>query len=145
MSDGVSYEDYLDRYGTLTYTNTGASMRPLLREGRDLFIVRKKGAERCAVGDVVLFRRAPDKYVLHRVVEVRAEDYVTLGDNSVIKEYGVRDGDILGVMTGFVRGGREHSVTEAGYRVYAALWVRTAPLRAAAKKAVGKIRRGIKR
>lgn len=130
----LRFEDMLERDGRLTYANTGGSMLPLLRQGRDLFTVEKKGAERCRVGDVVLYRRPPDTYVLHRVVQVRPEDYVLLGDNCVTRETGVRDADILGVMTGFVRGGREHSVSEPAYRAYTALILKTAPVRIAVKK-----------
>ncbi len=144
MSDTSSYEEYLDAHGSLTYTNVGVSMMPLLRQGRDLFTVRKRGEERCRRGDVVLYRRPPDKYVLHRVVEVRPDDYVILGDNCVAREYDIRDEDILGVMTGFVRGGREHSVAEPGYRAYTALWLHFAPLRVAAKKFLLRIKRRIK-
>ena len=36
-----SIEDYLNERGTLTYSNVGTSMMPLLRQGRDLFTVRK--------------------------------------------------------------------------------------------------------
>ena len=75
MSESVSFEEYLRKHDTLTYSNKGASMEPLLRQGRDLFTVRKKGAERCRAGDVVLFRRG-ENYVLHRIVEVRPEEYV---------------------------------------------------------------------
>ena len=129
MSERVSFKEYLEANGSLTYTNVGVSMLPLLRQGKNLFTVEKKGAARCRAGDVVLYRRAPDTYVLHRVVEVRAEDYILLGDNCVARECGIRDADILGVMTGFVRGGKVHSVTERGYRLYTALLLHTIPLR----------------
>ena len=56
MSDPISYEDYLEEYGTLTYSNVGTSMLPLLRQGKDLFTVERKApGTRCKVGDVVLF------------------------------------------------------------------------------------------
>jgi len=145
MSDGISYEKYLEEHGRLTYSNVGVSMLPLLRQGKDLFIVEKKGPARCKVGDVVLYRRPPEHYVLHRIVEVRSEDYVILGDNCVAREYGIRDRDIIGVMTGFVRGGVEHSVSEAGYRCYSSLWLHTISVRIALKKAELTLRCGIKR
>ena len=124
MSNPVSFEEYLAQNGSMTYTNVGVSMLPLLRQGKDLFTVRKKGPERCRVGDVVLYRRR-DQYVLHRVVQVRDRDYVILGDNCVQREYGIRDEDILGVLTDFVRGGKEYSVSDPGYRLYSTLWLRT--------------------
>ena len=141
MNSGISYEEYLDTYGSLTYSNVGVSMLPLLRQGKDLFIVKKKGSERCRVGDVVLYRRPPAHYVLHRIIQVRANDYVILGDNCIKKEYGIRDEDIIGVMTGFVRDGKEHSTREMGYRVYSSLWLFMAPVRVFLKKAKLRLKR----
>lgn len=135
MGDSVSYEEYLDQYGSLTYSVVGVSMLPLLRQKKDLFIARKKDERRCSVGDVVLFRRPPDKYVLHRVVAVLPDGYETLGDNCVSRERGVKEEDILGVMTGFVRNGRQHSVDEPWYRAYTFVWMHTTRARVLVKKA----------
>ena len=145
MEAGLSYEEYLDRYQRLVRTNVGVSMLPLLRQGRDLFIVEKRGPGRLKAGDVVLYRRPPDKYVLHRIVQVREKDYVILGDNCVNREYGITDDDILGVMTGFVRDGKQHTVTERGYRLYRFLWLHGAPVRVFLKKAGWRVKAGIKK
>lgn len=135
-SDRVfSYEEFLEKNGELTYTNVGVSMMPLLRQGKDLFTVKKKDpAVRCKVGDVALYKRPPDKYVLHRVIEVRPDSYVILGDNCIGKEYGIRDEDVLGIMTGYVRGGKTHTVEETGYRMYSFVMLHTIPVRVALKK-----------
>ncbi len=140
MSNPVSYEEYLARNGSMTYTNSGRSMLPLLRQGRDLFTLAKKGDARCNVGDVVLYR-VNGKYVLHRVVEVRDKDYVILGDNCVCREFGIGDEDIIGVMTGYVRKGKEHSVSDAGYRLYSAVWLHTEKPRVFLKRARAWLRR----
>ena len=141
MSDSLSYEDYLDRYGSLTYANVGTSMMPLLREGRDLFtVVPKEG--RCCVGDVVLYRRPPSHWVLHRVVGLLAGGYLTLGDNCVARER-VAEGDVIGVMCGYVRGGRVHSVDEPGYRIYARAVLATERPRVLMKRAILAARRRV--
>ena len=145
MSEGISFEEYLDTNGSLTYSNVGTSMLPLLRQGRDIFTVRKKGGERCRKGDVVLYRRPPDQYVLHRIIQVRPEDYVILGDNCIAKEYGIRDDDIIGVMTEFVRDGKGHRVSDPGYRFYSFLWMRLAPARVMLKRCAMKAERLIRR
>ncbi len=145
MEEKLSYEEYMDKYQRLVRTNVGVSMLPLLRQGRDLFIVEKRGPGRLKAGDVVLYRRPPDKYVLHRIVQVREKDYVILGDNCVNREYGITDDDILGVMTGFVRDGKQHTVTERGYRLYRFLWLHGAPVRVFLKKAVWRVKAGIKK
>ena len=142
MNSGISYEEYLRTHDALVYSNVGVSMLPLLRQGRDLFVVERKGPARCRVGDVILYRRPPSHYVLHRIVAVRDGDYVLLGDNCICREYGIRDADIVGVMTGYVRNGRRHSTEEAGYRLDRFVWLHTIPLRIALKKALYRIRRG---
>ncbi len=140
-----SVERYLEENGELTYSNVGISMLPLLREGKDLFTVRKKDKiQRCRRYDVVLYRRPPKSLVLHRIVEVRENDYVILGDNCMTKEYGITDDDIIGVMTAYVRNGRTHTVDEPGYRLYSRVWCAIAPMRIAAKKIMIKIKRSIK-
>lgn len=139
--DKVSYEEYLEKNGEMTYSNVGVSMLPLLRQGRDLFTVRKKGAERCKKYDVVLYRRPPSSYVLHRIIRVRENDYVILGDNCAYKEYGIKDSDIIGVMTKYVRNGKEHSIGEPGYRLYSWVWVNFAPVRVLLQRAGNRLRR----
>ena len=140
----VTYEDFLRKNGSMTYSNVGVSMLPLLRQGKDLFTVRRKGKRRCRKYDVVLYRRPPSSYVLHRIIEVRENDYVILGDNCINKEYGITDNDIIGVMTGFVRDGKEHSVNEFSYRLYSVLRVETAPIRILFKKIKRKIPLSVK-
>ncbi|MBQ8117713.1 MAG: S26 family signal peptidase [Lachnospiraceae bacterium] len=132
----MTYEEYLEENDSLTYRNIGVSMLPLLRQGKDLFTVKKKGVDRCKVGDVVLYRRPPQSYVLHRIIEVRAEDYVILGDNCIRKESGIRDEDIIGVMTGYVRNGKVHCVTEKGYAIYSFFILHTISVRIFIKKTV---------
>jgi len=141
MSDGKTYEEYLRKNGTLTYTFSGVSMMPMLKQGRDLFTVRAKTAERCQKYDVVLYRRPPQHYVLHRIVEVREDDYVILGDNCITKEYGIRDEDILGVLTEFVHNGRTIPADNRGYRFYARFWYALYPVRTALKKIKGKLKK----
>ncbi len=145
MSESISYEKYLEDNETLTYTNVGGSMLPLLREGKDLFTVNKKGQERCKRGDVVLYRRPTKQYILHRIIEVRDNDYVILGDNCIEKEYKIKDEDILGVMTAYVRSEKEHSTKELGYRLYSFIWTNFADFRIFLKKIKRKIARTIKK
>ena len=141
----MTFKEYLEKNGELTYTNVGTSMLPLLRQDKDLFTVSQKTARRCKKGDVVLYRRPPNKYVLHRVVEVRPKDYVILGDNCIGKEYGITDSDIIGVMTGYVREGKTHTVKDRSYRIYTAYILHTIPVRVFFKKAKLKVKRVIKR
>ena len=140
----MNFSEYLKLNGTLTYTNVGTSMMPLLRQGRDLFTITKKTAARCKAGDVVLYERSPDKYILHRIIKVRENDYVILGDNCVYKEYGITDKNILGVMTSYTRAGVEHSINSLGYKIYTFLIMHTIEARIFLKKVLHKFKRIIK-
>lgn len=126
----TSFETILDTTGYLVYTNVGTSMMPLLRQGRDVMEIRKKGEERCKKYDAVLYK-VRGRYILHRILEVRENDYVIVGDNCFRKEYGITDQQILGVLTGVVRDGRHISVTDRKYQCYVHLWCDFYPVRAA--------------
>lgn len=145
MNKDVSYEAYLAEHGSLTYRIKGVSMQPMLRQGRDLFTVTAKGTQRCRKYDVVLYRRPPEQYVLHRIIQVRENDYVILGDNCVNKEYGIRDEDILGVMTSFIRKGKTVSVTDWRYWLYSRLWVSVHPVISFSKRVKWRLVRLLKK
>ena len=145
MSDKIiNYEEYIEKNGSLTYTNVGTSMMPLLRQGKDLFTVTKRNGEKCKKGDVVLYKKPPNKYILHRIVEVRKNDYVILGDNCINKEYGIKDIDIIGVMTSYVRNGKEHSIYDKSYRLYSFWTMKTMGIRIILKKFMARVKKFLK-
>ena len=145
MSDKIiNYEEYIEKNGSLTYTNVGTSMMPLLRQGKDLFTVTKRNGEKCKKGDVVLYKKPPNKYILHRIVEVRKNDYVILGDNCINKEYGIKDIDIIGVMTSYVRNGKEHSIYDKSYRLYSFWTMKKMGIRIILKKFIARIKKFFK-
>lgn len=51
----MTYEEYFKRHTELIYRNVGVSMLPMLKQGRDLFILKKKTDQRCKKYDVVLY------------------------------------------------------------------------------------------
>jgi len=110
----------------LVYRTRGVSMEPMLRQNRDLVVIRVP-ASRLKKYDVALYRRG-DAHVLHRVVAVRDDHYLIRGDNTYALER-VPDAAVIGVLTGFQRKGRQHDVTEPGYRLYARFWHAIYPLR----------------
>ena len=113
----MTFEEELEQSGKLVYPNVGVSMRPLIKQDRDLLIIEKaKG--RLKKYDIPLYKRPNGQYVLHRVVKVRENDYVILGDNCVSKEYGITDSQILGVLTSLVRNGKEVDFNSFGYKLY---------------------------
>lgn len=117
----TTFEDELERTGKIIYTNVGDSMMPLLREKRDLVII-KKAEKPLKKYDVPLYKRDSGQYVLHRILKVRKQDYVICGDNRYRKETGITDKHIIGVLDGIVRDGEEIAVSNWKYRLYAHIW-----------------------
>lgn len=64
----MTFEDILARDGKLVYKTRGVSMEPMLRQNRDLVVIRVPSS-RLKKYDVALYKRG-DNYVLHRVVGV---------------------------------------------------------------------------
>ena len=67
-------------------------------------------------------------YILHRVVGVGDGHYLIRGDNTYTPEI-VPDSDVIGVLDGFQRKGREISADDRGYQTYVRLWDAVYPLR----------------
>ena len=117
-----TFEQVLQEHGQLVYTNVGDSMWPLLHEGRDLMIIDKKPEGRMKKYDAILYKRPCGKYIMHRILKVRQDDYVLCGDNRWLREFGVKDEWILGVLTAVVRKGKRVSVTSWKYRLDVHIW-----------------------
>ncbi len=120
-------QELLER-GKFAYTTKGVSMRPLLRQNRDLIIIHKRPEERLKKYDTALFKRDNGDYVLHRVIRVREHDYIICGDNLEQMEP-VREDQILGVLFEMVRNGKTISVNDFGYLLYVHFWWDAYPIR----------------
>lgn len=126
----VSLKDELLSSGNVMFTNKGVSMRPLLREGRDLMIIEKRETDTpLDEGTAVLFERPSGDMVLHRIYRKQGKGYLILGDNCIDPEY-VDDKRILGVLTGVVRDGKKRiDVNDKGYKRYVRFWTAIYPVR----------------
>ena len=122
----TTFEEILSRDGRLIYKTRGVSMQPMLYQNRDLVIIETFEG-RLKPYDVALYRRGK-QYVLHRVLSLGDGVYYIRGDNTYTIET-VPEGNVLGVLTGFVRKGKQHQVTELGYRFYSRFWHFIYPLR----------------
>lgn len=123
---GMTFEDILARDGKLVYRTRGVSMEPMLRQNRDLVVIRVPSS-RLKKYDVALYKRG-DNYVLHRVVGVEDGHYLIRGDNTYALEI-VSDSAVIGVLDGFQRKGRQISADDRGYQTYVRFWDAVYPLR----------------
>ena len=133
--------------GQVSFTPKGFSMLPMLRNNKDTvtliapdFPLKKY--------DIPLYVRDDGKYVLHRVVNVNGHTYTMRGDNQLYNENGIRDEQIIGVVSGFTRKEKVIKTDKLSYRVYCVVWVNTILIRKLYKKVrrfLGKIKRKVLR
>ncbi len=126
MPEGGLIERELLSGGYISITK-GISMYPLFKTGRDV-VKLITPLEPLKKYDVVLYKVAEGKYVLHRIIGVRSDEFIIRGDNTYRKEH-VKKGRILAVLTEFKRKGRAHKVTDRSYLLYSRFWNFIYPIR----------------
>ncbi|MCR5294673.1 MAG: S24/S26 family peptidase [Lachnospiraceae bacterium] len=122
----TTFAELLAREGKLIYRTRGVSMEPMLRQDRDLVIIETPSGELKPL-DTALYRRGR-QYVLHRVIRVKDDCYLIRGDNTYTMET-VPKSDVIGVLTGFQRKGKQYDANMRAYRCYARFWNFIYPLR----------------
>ena len=127
---------------TVKFKPRGISMLPMLRQGIDNVIISPL-PNKLRKYDLPLYQRENGKYILHRVVKV-GETYTCIGDNQFELETGLRDDQMIALVTGFYRGEKFHSVNELGYRLYCRFWHYSRPLRHFWRRGIGWIRRHLR-
>lgn len=106
---------------------SGRSMMPMLRQGKDT-VELKKAPERLKKYDLPMYKGPGGKYIMHRIVDVRDDAYICLGDNTYTYET-VRREQIVAVVCAFCRGKRRIAVEAPGYRLYCRVWCAAYPVR----------------
>ena len=109
---------------------TGGSMTPFLGDGRDQVFLRKPDRP-LRRGDVALYRRDNGDYVLHRIHRVHdgGESFDMAGDAQSRIERGIRDDQIVAVVT---RARRKGEIIEPGsfyWWFFQNVWIGMVPLR----------------
>lgn len=117
-----SIEQVLNDKGFIFTEFKGTSMNPLLISGRDKVYIEKPKS-RLKKGDIALYNRSDGSYILHRVYKVFPSSYAFWGDNHFALEYGVKDGDVLGVAKGYYKGEKYIDFSKSKkYGVYKLFW-----------------------
>lgn len=120
----TKFEHEIQSNGYIVFTNEGDSMMPLLRQHRDIMVIRKI-TEPLKKYDAVLFKRPNGAYVLHRIVKVCGMgQYRIAGDNRSFSEL-IPEEWIIGILTEVIKDGKHISVESEEYKAY----VKTVPKR----------------
>lgn len=125
--------------GSVRISPRGTSMMPMLRQGMDTVVLSAAPA-RLRKYDIPFYRRDSGQFVLHRIISA-GETYTCIGDNQFALEPGIRQEQIIAVVTAFTRNGREISVRNPIYRCYCRLWHYSRPLRRIWRGVLGRVRR----
>ncbi|MCR5743693.1 MAG: S24/S26 family peptidase [Lachnospiraceae bacterium] len=138
----MTFEEALEKEGRIIHTNRGVSMRPFVKEGRDVMVIEPL-KEKPKKYDAVMFRRenasgGKTAYVLHRVMKVLPGDvFYIIGDNTVSGEY-VKLENILGIMTYIQSEDREiDCANDARYQRLVRAWWLVYPIRKCLLRARG--------
>lgn len=143
MSETKTFEEILEKDHVLVYTCKGFSMWPLLHQNEDLLVIRKPDRE-LRKNDIVLFK-ASTKYLLHRIVEVHGNTIITAGDHNAFKDREITKDRVIGILTSFVRDGKERNVDELPLKIYGYIAADLIDVKIAARNAKYQIRKIAKR
>ena len=129
----------LEKGKHVRFSPMGTSMLPMLRQKRDSVVLSPVTGP-LKKYDLPLYRRENGQFVLHRIVEA-GQTYTCMGDNQFVPEPGIRQDQLIGVVTGFCREKTYYPVTSLRYRLYCRLWHHTRPLRHFWRRAIRKLMR----
>ncbi len=107
---------------TATIRVKGVSMRPFLENNRDLVTLKAPDGP-LRKGDAVLALTDGNRYVLHRIKEIVGDAVMLKGDGNLDQEERTHRGDVIGVVTHYIRPGHKTvAATSRRRRMEVALW-----------------------
>ena len=119
-------EQVLQEQGFYTSTTSGVSMYPMLRDRKDIIVIRKKKTYQKY--DVVLYKRN-NTYLLHRIIALKDKQYIIRGDNCLAKEYDIDESKVIGYLDECYRNDRKINLKGWKYQCYVRIWHYSFPLR----------------
>ena len=105
----------------------GVSMLPMLRQGIDS-VELSPLPEKLKKYDLPVYQYPSGKYVMHRVVAVREDYYLCLGDNTYSYET-IYPEQMIAVVSAFKRGNKRIETDAWIYRLYCRVWCAIYPIR----------------
>ena len=106
----------------------GGSMYPLIRRMQDYVTVHPLD-RKIRKGDIVLFKRADGRHVVHRVRRIKGQAVCTMGDNCALPDREITADCVLGYITRIERGKRTINADTFLWRRIGLMWQALLPLR----------------
>lgn len=113
--------------GNVLWHVSGFSMWPLIDPKKDIVLIKKLEGEASPM-DVVMYedggrQDGAPRNLLHRVLEVRNDVYMILGDNCEMIEMVPKE-NIIGIMGDLLKSGKPYDFGSLAYSNYLRLWIR---------------------
>lgn len=99
----------------------GNSMRPFIFNGESVSLKKDTVYKK---NDIILYRRNDGHFVLHRIYAVKKDSFVLLGDNQFVKEYGIKNEQVIAKVVDYDRNGKTKYLKGFKYRLYIFVWRR---------------------
>lgn len=129
-----------DSVDALPLVISGNSMSPFLIHNRDtVYLSRLTGPIKR--GQMLLYRRSNGQYVLHRVYRIQKDSITMIGDAQTVLETGIRPEQVMAVVTGAVRKGKEQTPGCFLWEFFEKVWIRMVPLRPMIRSVYTAVRR----
>ena len=101
---------------TFKFPIRGESMLPLLKTND--FVTISKINRRMKKGDILLYRRDNQQFVLHRVRRIKKGIYTMVGDHQRVVEKNIKDSNLIGVVISYWKNDKEYKLNRLSYKIY---------------------------
>lgn len=117
------FREQLESGKKVQFAPSGISMRPMLEHRVDQVFLEKATKENVKKWDVVLFKGDNGAYVLHRIIKLDAEGFVTRGDNNYYDDKKQSYDALIGRVYRYEHKGKERDVSDFLYKLYVVFWM----------------------
>ena len=115
--EGITISEHLATDGIYVGPSIGISMYPMLKSGKTTVVIKSIDGVTPQKHDVLLYK-VGDRYILHRLLAEKGDNYIIRGDNCYRKEI-VPKSAIIGYLSEYHRGNKKIACSGFGWRSYA--------------------------
>lgn len=100
---------------TFEFPIKGTSMNPFLHTGD---LVELKKSDTFKKNDIILYKRNDGTFILHRIVKVKDDYFILLGDHQVKKEFPIYYNQIIGKVISYKKNNKQKYLKGIKYKIY---------------------------
>lgn len=104
---------------SVTLTGYGTSMKPLIAQGVDKIVLKKRPCDKkIKVGEIYLYRRLNGKYAIHRVYKRNKASVCMVGDSQLMLEDGIPNGNLIAKVVQIIKPDRIIQTEKTSFLLY---------------------------